>query len=126
MAKHVGELQVTSKTVSFVQSDACLSYVPEFVAKTVSFSNPLPSSFLVKSLSDFAAGLEEELLLCPVRALRIYLQRTDSFSPCPRRLFVSPQRPSHYLSQKAMSFFLWKVIHEADAAHPGGRLGQSP
>ena len=43
------------------------------MAKTESLSNPIPRSFLVKSLSDFAAGLQEELLLCPVRALRIYL-----------------------------------------------------
>ena len=86
MGKLVVELQAISKTVSFVQSDACLSYVPEFVAKTESFSNPLPRSFLVKSLSDLAAGLGEDLLLCPVRVLRIYLQRTDSFSPCLRRL----------------------------------------
>ena len=91
-----------------------VSYVPEFVAKTKSFSNPFPRSFLVKSLSDFAAGLEEDLLLCPVRALRIYLQRTDSFSPRPRRLFVFPRRPSHSLSKNAVSLFLREVIHEVE------------
>ena len=59
-AKHVGELQVVSRSVTFVGPDACLSYVPEFVAKTDSFSNPLPRSFLVKSLADFVAGLEDD------------------------------------------------------------------
>ena len=118
MAKCVGELQAVSKTVSFVQSNACLSYVPEFVAKTESFSNPLPRSFLVKSLSDFAACLEEDLLLCLARALWIYVLRTDLFSPHPRRLFVSPRRPSHSLSKNVVSFFLREVIHEADAARP--------
>ena len=49
-AERVGELQAVSRTVSFVHSDACLSYVPEFVAKTESISNPLPHSFLVTSL----------------------------------------------------------------------------
>ena len=117
-AKHVGELQAISKTLSFVQSDACLSYVPELVAKTESFSNSLPCSFLVKSLSDFAVGMEEDLLLCPVRALRIYLQQTDSFSPRPRRLFVSPRWPFHSLSKNAVSFFLREVIHEAHEARP--------
>ena len=107
-AKHIGELQAISKTVSFVRSDVYLSYVPEFVAKMESFSNPLPRSFLVKSLSDFAAGLEEDLLLCSVRALQIYLQHTDSFSSRPLRLFVSPRRPSHSLSKNAVSFFLGK------------------
>ena len=82
-AKCVGELQAVSRAVSFVRYDACLSYGPEFVAKTESLSNPLPLSFLVASLSDFVAGLGDELLLCPVRALRIYLDRTSSFSPLP-------------------------------------------
>ena len=45
-AKRVGKLQAVSRTVSFVRSDACLSYVPEFVTKTESISNPLPHSFL--------------------------------------------------------------------------------
>ena len=116
--KCIGELQALSSTVSFIQSETCVSYVPEFVAKTESLSNPLPRSFLVRSLSDFAAGLEEYLLLCPVRALRIYLQRTASFSPRPRRLFVSPRRPSHSLSKTAVSFFLCEVISEADMARP--------
>ena len=88
------------------------------MAKTEPFSNPLPRSFLVTSLSDFDVGLEEDLLVCLVRALRIYLPRTDSFSPHPRRLFVSPRRPSHSLSKNAVSFFLREVIHEADAARP--------
>ena len=86
-AKHVGELQALSRSVLFVRTDACLSYVPEFVVKTESLSNPIPRSFLVRLLSDFAAGLDEELLLCPARALRFYLDRTASFSPLPRRLF---------------------------------------
>ena len=55
-ANRVGELQAVSRTVSFVRSDACLSYLPEFVTKTEFISNPLPRSFLVASLSDFAAG----------------------------------------------------------------------
>ena len=87
-AERVGELQALSAVVSFVRSDACVSYVPEFVAME-SLSNPLPRSFLGRSLSDFAAGLVEHLLLCPVRALRFYLQRTASFSPRPRRLCVT-------------------------------------
>ena len=72
-AKRVGELQALSRIVSFVGGDTCLSYVLEFVAKSESLSRSIPHSFLVKSLSDFAAGLDDDLLLCPVRALRIYL-----------------------------------------------------
>ena len=71
-AKHVGKLQALSHIVSFVGGDACLSYVPEFVAKSESLSRSILRSFLVKSLSVFVAGLVVDLLLCPVRALRVF------------------------------------------------------
>ena len=74
-AKRVGELQALSVRVANSGRDLVLSYVPEFVAKTESPSNPIPRTFLLKSLADFAANLEDELLLCPVRALSIYLER---------------------------------------------------
>ena len=92
--------------------------MPEFVAKTESFSNPLPRSFLVTSLSDFAAGLDDELMLFPVRALSIYLNRTSSCSPLPLHLFLFPRSPSHSLSKNAIFFFLREVIHGASAARP--------
>ena len=122
-AKHVGELQALSSIVTFVQGDACLSYVPDFVAKSESLSRTIPRSFLVRSLSDFAAGLDDDLLLCPVRALRIYLARLSTLSPLRRRLFVSPSRPSRPLSKNAVSFFLRDVISSAGASRPEvGRL----
>ena len=62
-AKRVGELQALSSVVTFVHGDACLSYVPDFVAKSESLSRTIPRSFLVRSLSDFAAGLDEPLAL---------------------------------------------------------------
>ena len=111
-AKRVGELQALSRIVSFVGGDACLSYVPEFVAKSESLSRSIPCSFLVKSLSDFAAGLDDDLLLCPVRALRIYLDRTLSLAPSRRRLFVSSSCPTLAMSKNAVSFFLREVIHD--------------
>ena len=112
-AKRVGELQVLSRIVSFVSGDACFFYVPEFVAKSESLSRSIPRSFLVKSLSDFAAGLDVDLLLCPVRALRVYLDRTLSLAPSRRRLFVSLSCPMRAMSKNAVSFFLRDVIHGA-------------
>ena len=50
-AKRVGELQALSSMVTFVHGDACLSYVPQFVAKSESLTRSIPRSFLVKSLS---------------------------------------------------------------------------
>ena len=112
-ARRVGELQAVHRVVSFSGEDAHLSYVPEFRAKTESEANPLPRSFVVKSLKDFVGNLEEELLLCPVRALRIYLNRTKDLKPHPRTLFVSPKRTFRSLSKNAISFFLREVISQA-------------
>ena len=116
-AKRVGELQALSSVVTFVHGDACLSYVPQFVAKSESLTRSIPRSFLVKSLSDFAAGLDDDLLLCPVRALRIYLDRLSSLSPFRHRLFVS-HRPTRPFSKNAVSFFLRDVISSAGASRP--------
>ena len=117
-AKRVGELQALSSIVTFVGGDACLSYVPQFVAKSESLTRSIPRSFLVKSLSDFAAGLDDDLLLCPVLALRIYLDRTNPLAPLRHRLFVSPCRPSRTISKNAVSFFLRDVITAAGASRP--------
>ena len=88
-ARHVGELQAVSKDVSFSGFDAFLSYLPEFRAKTESAVNPLPRSFCVHSLNSFVGDLPDELLLCPVRALRSYLSRTSSLAPRPRTFCIS-------------------------------------
>ena len=117
-AKRVGELQALSSVVTFVAGDACLSYIPQFVAKSESLTRSIPRSFLAKSLADFAAGLDTDLLLCPVRSLRLYLLRARSSSPGRHRLFVSPRRPTRPLSKNAVSFFLREVISAAGAARP--------
>ena len=72
-AKRVSELQALSRTVSSSSSAAAVSYVPEFLAKTESAVRPLPRTFAIQSLSDFVAGLPDEMLLCPVRALSEYV-----------------------------------------------------
>ena len=95
-----------------------VSYIPQFVAKSESLTRSIPRSFLVKSMSDFAAGLDADLLLRPVRALRFYLDRIHSLSPLRHRLFVSPRRPSRAMSKNAVSFFLREVIHAAGASRP--------
>ena len=87
-----------------------------------SLTRSIPRS-LVKSLSDFAAGLDDDHLLCPVRALRLYLDRTASLAPLRHHLFVSPCCPSRSLSKNAISFFLRDVISSAGASRPEvGRL----
>ena len=87
-AKRVGELQALLHHVVSQGPDIFVSYLPEFVAKMESERNLLPCSYLVKSLSEFVGDLPEERLLCPVRAVHIYLDATSSLTPHPQSLFV--------------------------------------
>ena len=109
-ARRVGELQVVSSSVSCPGDDVFLSYLLEFRAKSESVSNPLPRSFTVRSLRDFVSALPDEMLLCPVRAVRAYLSQTSFLSPRPRTLFVSPRAPTRPHSKNALSFFICSVI----------------
>ena len=114
-AKRVGELQALFKCVSSVGDNLVVSYLPHFVAKTEHMDAPLPRSFRVRALREFAVVLEEGSLLCPVRALQAYLDRTKLAAACASTLFVSPHSPSRVISKNAVSFFLREVISKAGA-----------
>ena len=109
--KRVSELQALSRIVSFSSSAAAVSYVPEFLAKTET-----PRTFAIQSLSDFAAGLPDELLLFPVRALSEYVARTSRFVNRLRWLFVSSRCPSRAMSKNGISFLLREVIVNSGAS----------
>ena len=76
----------------------------------------LPHTFAIQSLSDFAAGLPDEMLLCPVRALSEYVARTSRFVNRPRRLFVSSRSPSRAMSSNGISYVLREVILHSGAS----------
>ena len=114
-ARRVGEVQALSARVAQLGGDMSLSYLPGFVAKTESLDNPIPRSFILKSLRDFVGDLEEERLLCPVRALSCYLKVTESLSPRSPNLFVSPRCRQRAISKNAISFFLRETISGAGA-----------
>ena len=61
-------------------------------------------------MADFVGDLPDELLLCPVHALRTYLARTASLPSRPCAPFGSPHAPSRPLSKNALSFFIRDVI----------------
>ena len=58
---------------------------------------------------------DEELLLCPVRALCHYLQQTTSDTR-PRNLFLAVKCPSQPMSKAAISYFLRDTIKSAHDA----------
>ena len=80
---------------------------------------PLPRTVPISSLVDFASGLPDVLLLCPVRALRVYMRRTSGSVTRPRRLFGSPRSPSRAMSKNAMSYSLREVIVHSGARAEG-------
>ena len=81
---------------------------------------PLPRSFSIQSFQDFAAGLPEDLLFCPVRSLRECLRRTSSFVNRPCQLFVCPRLPSRAMLKNGISFLLREVIVNSGASSEDG------
>ena len=88
-AKHVGELQAISRTVSFVSSDACLSYVLEFVAKTRVFFQSPSSPFLGEISVRFCCRSGGRFVTLPCQSPP-HLPSQDTLS----LLFTSPIRLS--------------------------------
>ena len=112
-AWQVGELQAVSAVISSSGEDLFLFYLPEFRAKSESKARSLPRSFRVRSSTDFVGVLPVELLLCPVRALRVCLAHTASLPSCPHTLFVSSHATSRPPSLNALSFFIRDVTAES-------------
>ena len=52
-------------------------------------------------------------LLCPVRAVRRYLDRTAAHRPRCERLFVTAGRSKKEISKTTVSFWFWKTISRA-------------
>ena len=89
--------------------------MPDFVAKTQdpSVFDTRFESFSIPSLRDFTGGDQDEMLLCPVRAVREYLRRTRSFRPELPRLFLTTGRRRKMVSKNTISFWLKEVIRKA-------------
>ena len=116
-AKRVGELQALSNSVAKQGQDLLLSYLPEFIAKTETGSNPIPREFRLCSLSAITGRDDEERLLCPVRALKWYRHLTSSATR-PRHLFLSVRDQTRPMSKAALSFFLRETIRTAHNSFP--------
>ena len=117
MAHRIGELQALSSSVGFNKDgSAILSFAHDFVAKTQLKDRSVLRDFVIPSLKSITDD-KDELLLCPVRALKLYLKVTR-FESRANRLFVSPRDFSKPLSKNAISFFLRSVIIDAYSSIP--------
>ena len=116
LAKRVSEIQALSRKVLFSNKNAVLSLTPLFRAKNDFRCKGLPRNFLIPSLEELV-GDEQEALLCPVRALRIYLNRTNTLvKKSHKHLFASHKNPSLPMKKNGISFSIREVIKSAHEA----------
>ena len=86
----------------------------DFVAKNQSPSDPNCRSFTLPSLYDFVDSSSPDRLLCPVRALRLYLHKTQNMRKGKRNLFISFHRnKSNDISKNSISNWIKHVIKHA-------------
>ena len=115
-AKRIGELHALSYRVSHSRgwAEVSFSFVPGFVAKTQDPSSLAPrfEGFTVPALLN-ARNNRNGRLLCPVRAVRCYLDHTAAHRLRCERLFVTAGRSKKEISKTTVSFWLLKTISRA-------------
>ena len=62
-------------------SDTFLAFVPQLGVLLESLTHSIPRSFLLVSLSAYAVGFADALLLCPERALRLFFASVSLVDP---------------------------------------------
>ena len=115
-AKRIGELHALSYCVSHSRDwgEASFVFVPGFVAKTQdpSSQDPRFDSFTIPALPK-ASDNPNGRLLCPVRAVKLYLRRTAPHRPACERLFLTTGPNPKEIAKNTISFWLRKTIARA-------------
>ena len=115
-AKRIGELHALSYRVSHTRDwgEVSFAFVTGFVAKTQDPSSLAPrfEGFTVPALPNERKNRNGRLL-CPVRAVKVYLDRTASHRPRCEWLFVTAGRSKKEISKTTVSFWLRKTISRA-------------
>ena len=115
-AKRIGELHALSYRVSHTRNwgEVSFSFVTGFVAKTQDPSSLAPrfEGFSVPALPK-ARNNRNGRLLCPVRAVKVYLDHTAPHRPRCERFFVTAGRSKKEIVKTTVSFWLRKTISRA-------------
>ena len=115
-AKRIGELHALSYRVSHTRDwgEVSFAFVTGFVAKTQDPSSLAPrfEGFTVPALTNVRKNRNGRLL-CPVLAVKVYLDRTAPHRPRCERLFVTAGRSKKEISKTTVSFWLRKTISRA-------------
>ena len=115
-AKRIGELHALSYRVSHTKNwgEVSFSFVTGFVAKTQDPSSLAPrfEGFSVTALPNVRNNRNGRLL-CPVRAVKVYLDRTAPHRPRCERFFVTAGHSKKEIAKTTVSFWLRKTISRA-------------
>ena len=115
-AKQIGELHTLSHRISHPRDlgEVSFTFVAGFVSKTQDPSSSAPrfEGFTVPALPN-ASTNRNGRMLCPVLAVRCYLDRTAAHRPRCERLFVTAGRSMKEIAKNAVSFWLRKTISRA-------------
>ena len=79
-----------------------------FIAKN-QLTTEVPRRYRIQSLKDFVGPAETEALLCPVRALRIYVKRTKEIRDNTQQLFINPNK-NNGMAKHSISYWLKRCI----------------
>ena len=118
-AKRVGEIHGLSYLVAWAQdySSATLEFTPDFIAKTQVPGDPSTAygPITIPALTNSLGEDETDNLLCPLRALKIYLKKTAAARPACNRLFVSSVATFKHkaISKNTISYWIRLVIKNA-------------
>ena len=112
-AKRIGELHALSHCISHSRDwgEVSFTFVAGFVAKTQDPSSSAPrfEGFTELALPN-ASTSRNRGLLCPVRAVSCYLDRTATHCPRCERLFVTAGHSMKEIAKNMVSFWLRKTI----------------
>ena len=83
----------------------------QFIAKTSLTSGLMPPLTILALTNFLSEDMDEDVLLCPVRALRVYLDRTKDLRDGKKLLFISfKPNFSHDIAKNTISHWIKKVI----------------
>ena len=106
------EVHALSGTAVHLEADGSfsLNFLPGFLAKNQNPVDPSPK-ILIKSLANILGPDDEDLFLCPVRALREYRRRTSTMRTSQRGLFLSLRETyKKDISRSAIARWVKEVI----------------
>ena len=104
--------------MAFSNSKAYVQYLPEFVPKTSTLDNPSPRDIKIKAITRARRHDQNDLRLCPVRALKLYREKVNSQPLRCRNLFVQLKNFNKPMSKNGISYLLRDTIREAHQLQP--------